>query len=78
MLLRFKFKIIEDKSTGTQIAAAKRLEMPEARLSKIIHQHVEPNASERARIVAAFGAGVLKSSPARKAQSVESEVGHGR
>jgi len=58
VLLKLKMQIYRDP--GSQIVAAKRLSISEARLSKIIHEHVTPTASERAKLVAAFGAGALK------------------
>lgn len=58
MILKLKTKILE--IYPSQIVAAKDLDFEEARLSKIIRGHVTPNAAERQKLVAAFGAAALR------------------
>jgi hypothetical protein len=76
VLKKLRVRIVQ--RYDTQIAAARELGFNEARLSKIIHGHIDPTPAERVKLVAAFGAAALKATPVRAARpATESEARDG-
>ena len=63
MLRNLRVKIVDIYETNTNFCL--NLDFNESRLSRIIHEHVTPTPEERAKIVSAFGARVLRPSPTR-------------
>ena len=53
--LNLEFKLALIRRYRSQIRAAKRLAIDEARLSRLVNGHSEPTAEERARLIAALG-----------------------
>lgn len=74
VLKKLRLKIID--RYDSQIAAARVIGVCEARLSKILHGHVDPTPDERAKLIAAFGAGALKPSANRGQSGAAAEVLH--
>lgn len=61
MLRKVRVKIVG--KFGTNTAASKFLEISESRLSRIIHEHVEPTEFERAKLIQTFGRAALERTP---------------
>jgi hypothetical protein len=62
MRKKLRLKIIE--RYDSQVVGARALNFDESRLSKIIRGHVDPNPTEKARLIAEFGRAALKPSSA--------------
>ena len=53
--MKFDLKIGLVKRFGSQVRAARQLEICESRLSCIVNEHREPTPAERQRLAAALG-----------------------